>query len=687
MKKNFLLSSLMMVVLCIALISGATFALFTSESKTNITIQSGKVSVLSEVTELKTFSMEEEQQPGYFANGGTAVLNEGNLTLEKVTPGDKVTFKLNVKNESNVSVQYRVVVTSSGELAGALVLKENGETIKAPVWHKLAADKAGVVETKDMSIELPVSAGNEYQEKSATIVISVIAVQGNAPIEEEAGLYVVNGLTYVALEDAIAAASASDSTVYVLGDVDVAGAAGTSQTKDFAGVLIEGLENPTLTFTNVEGSNSTGTCTLANLNLKNITVVDETYCTGENGENAWEFTYLEFAGQNKFENVVFTDGIFVEDGHSEFVKCSFSGHNNDSSEYGNVTMYAAWVYSGSANFTECSFEGTRGLKVADQYSGSDVTKVVVDNCVFGPLSEKPGLAVDNRKGALELVIKNSTFKETQPGDGALNAENGVPYIYENDNRTHADTTIILENNKVLGPRQQVAEGVAYDEVSKTYFVSSKAGMYWFADQVNAQGKSFEGQTVALDADIDLNNEAWTPVGQTGATEFKGVFDGQNHTIYNLNVDSSAQTGKHYSSGLFGWIEDHGQAIKIMNVTVDGATVKGHHNVAVIVGYLEGASVVSNCHVLNATLENTHANDDACGDKTGLIAGYAGASARVIDCSGADSTIVSGRDAGQLVGAAKTVVVVNGTATNVTVSANGSCPEQKNINNDLIGRVL
>ena len=30
---------------------------------------------------------------------------------------------------------------------------------------------------------------------------------------------------------------------------------------------------------------------------------------------------------------------------------------------------------------------------------------------------------------------------------------------------------------------------------------------------------------------------------------------------------------------------------------------------------------------------------------------------------------------------------NGAATNVTVSANGSCPEQKNINNDLIGRVL
>ena len=34
--------------------------------------------------------------------------------------------------------------------------------------------------------------------------------------------------------------------------------------------------------------------------------------------------------------------------------------------------------------------------------------------------------------------------------------------------------------------------------------------------------------------------------------------------------------------------------------------------------------------VNAKIENTHANDDACGDKTGLIAGYAATEVKIND---------------------------------------------------------
>ena len=44
-----------------------------------------------------------------------------------------------------------------------------------------------------------------------------------------------------------------------------------------------------------------------------------------------------------------------------------------------------------------------------------------------------------------------------------------------------------------------------------------------------------GEEVKLGADIDLGGYAWTPVNQ-----FLGVFDGQNHKIYNFTVDSDAQ---------------------------------------------------------------------------------------------------------------------------------------------------
>ena len=146
----------------------------------------------------------------------------------------------------------------------------------------------------------------------------------------------------------------------------------------------------------------------------------------------------------------------------------------------------------------------------------------------------------------------------------------------------------------------------------------------------------------------------------------------------------AQTGKHYSSGLFGWLN---HAV-VKNVNVDGATVSGNHNVAVIAGYLETSGcTVSNCNVVNATIVAKHANGDACGDKVGVIAGHAGNAGVVVEnCSAKDSTIVAGRDAGQIAGAAKTANVIDCTASNVTVTAGGDCTGA-NVNEAVIGRVL
>jgi hypothetical protein len=167
------------------------------------------------------------------------------------------------------------------------------------------------------------------------------------------------------------AINAGAKTVFLKGDINFTAAAAGKNT-DMGGVTIIGVgANPTLTINGTGGG-------LSNVNLENIKLVDETAYTSQNGENAWEFTYLELNGDNTFTNVKFDDGIFVDGGHSDLINCSFSGHNNDSSALGNVTMYGAWVYSGSASFTDCSFFGTRGLKVADHYSGSDVTAVTVD---------------------------------------------------------------------------------------------------------------------------------------------------------------------------------------------------------------------------------------------------------------------------------------------------------------------
>lgn len=127
---------------------------------------------------------------------------------------------------------------------------------------------------------------------------------------------------------------------------------------------------------------------------------------------------------------------------------------------------------------------------------------------------------------------------------------------------------------------------------------------------------------------------------------------------------------------------------VKNVNISNAEVTGHHNVGVIAGYMETSGcTIENCHVSNATISCTSVNSDANGDKCGGIVGHAGNDGVVVkDCSVSSSTISAGRDAGQVVGAAKEANVVNCSADNVTVTANGTSTGA-NINNAVIGRVL
>ena len=215
-----------------------------------------------------------------------------------------------------------------------------------------------------------------------------------------------------------------------------------------------------------------------------------------------------------------------------------------------------------------------------------------------------------------------------------------------------------------------------------------SSMFWFANEVNVNKNAFTGETVKLAADIDLENAAWAPVGQTGATTFNGVFDGQNHTISNLNVNSETQTGAHYSSGLFGWVESHTAGHgHLKNVKINDATINGHHNCGALVGYItQETALVENCHVTGATVTCTYANGDADGDKAGALIGNATVDTPVKDCTAANSTVSAGRDAGQVIGAGRTANVTGCSATNVAVSANGTSTG-KNVRNEVIGRLL
>lgn len=427
-------------------------------------------------------------------------------------------------------------------------------------------------------------------------------------------------------------------------------------------ITIEGEGKNSVLVVDGAGVGSLRAANGAKLIVKNMTIVDNSVSYAE---DAWEHTYLEFAGNLEFNNVTFNSGIQLQTEGSEaalnatFTNCTFITNEE--------SVYSVWVSDGTSTFSNCKFQGTRGLKMHEKY-GSEIAEVIIDACEFGPLSKKPGVAIGDLNADTKVTIKNSSFIGCQPGD-----QNN--YIYESD--TDVTTfTLTLSNNSVE------------EDPANTVRIGTVAELKAFKDAVNVSGNSYSGKTIKLTADIDLKGEAWEPIGQAGGngvkTYFQGVFDGQGYTIKNMTIKPNATYGEgaNYATGFFGFV-DAGDAV-IKNVTFDNATIEGHHWTAVVCGYISGT--IQNCHVTNSSVVCSHANDDACGDKAAMIVGYTNESTTSVkDCTAKNGTVKAGRDAGQIVGCNSANVTVSGcSAENVTVSAIEGCTGA-NIKNDIVGR--
>ena len=138
-------------------------------------------------------------------------------------------------------------------------------------------------------------------------------------------------------------------------------------------------------------------------------------------------------------------------------------------------------------------------------------------------------------------------------------------------------------------------------------VSSAEGLQILAERM-ANGELMDGNIV-LEGDIDLSELAvatrssavynWTPMG-TPEKPFTGTFDGQGHTIKNLNiVETEAKEGKAYI-GFFGYANN----ATIKNVTFENVNLniacldidhsQGH--IGAVAGSLEGTSTIENVTV-------------------------------------------------------------------------------------------
>lgn len=216
--KKSLLMSILTLIMTLSLITGASFALFTSEAKTNIAVTSGKVDVKAVVEDVEMTSTLGQPM-------GRALVDRNEVVLENFVPGDKATFTIKIENKSNISVLSRTMVKVNEDdgLFEGLIVTIDGQTFNGFTavsnWETITADKE-----LELTIELPETSGNLYQGKSTKLAYIVEAVQGNVVKEDAAAneveLYTAYDLIYFG-KLVNGGQNHTGKVVYLMNDIDM----------------------------------------------------------------------------------------------------------------------------------------------------------------------------------------------------------------------------------------------------------------------------------------------------------------------------------------------------------------------------------------------------------------------------------------------------------------------------------
>ena len=152
-------------------------------------------------------------------------------------------------------------------------------------------------------------------------------------------------------------------------------------------------------------------------------------------------------------------------------------------------------------------------------------------------------------------------------------------------------------------------GILGGEITPTadgwYEISTPLEFRWFAHFVNEGNNTIKGRLLE---DIDLKEVIWEPIGTYGDVSsgvgiqmpFRGVFDGQNHTVYNLYVETSDAR----EAGLFGRING---GATIRNIGVVNATITSGRNgrAGVLAGEIHQSTVANAFTGGDITINSTY----------------------------------------------------------------------------------
>ena len=208
--------------------------------------------------------------------------------------------------------------------------------------------------------------------------------------------------------------------------------------------------------------------------------------------------------------------------------------------------------------------------------------------------------------------------------------------------------------------------------SDPYLIESAQNLAYLAEMVNGGVSQYSGKWFKLTININLNNMEWTPIGDNSTTSarFAGNFDGNNHSISGLKINSSTLT----YGGLFGYAS--GCTFRNVNIygTISCTTASTTCYFGAIIGYASGCNLYNCNSSVNVSTTTSSSSSKAY---SGGIAGYVAGSTTISGCSNSrsvsSSTTTSSSKAysGGIVGYVAGSTTISGCSNSGSVSSSSS----------------
>ena len=315
------------------------------------------------------------------------------------------------------------------------------------------------------------------------------------------------------------------------------GIAGKTQSTSFNGCVNFGEINGTNYSAGIVGSAASDTSINLCVNIGNLTS-SATAC-GISGDVPTEITVQNCINLGTLSATNYIYGI--SSGSGTISSNISAGKFEGEIEY---SCYAVSSSASNTNYYDNSICADNNLNTGSALgmATSDFSSWSPDNLVW---------SAEEGRYPLPNLLENS-FSESIWSKLCVAAKISVSDPVGGDSITYGGTDstgvpiFYVYSAEGLATFRNIVNGILLDDTLTSYTIPADSSVTGIADYSITTSDAFTNISGVLQADIDLSNIEWIPIG-TEDSPFEGSFDGQNKTISNLTISNATTENQ----GLFG----------------------------------------------------------------------------------------------------------------------------------------